>query len=372
METGVLSQFTAPSIDGQAVKRVLATAIMENYVQDVIMRDGCGVTEKFTTDTDAFEVRVVRENPLTQNARNLGATINGGYFNGTGYEQPASTEYGLRLDYVIDQNVDIPANMQDMFPLDVVSATTRNLGQLVSRNVNASTLATQIASNLNHNAQLQEDGTAPTWQAVTLGTTDLAQSFLQASATLDNGDEDNGVDIFPVDQRVAMWRPTIRPYLLKTGSIIVGGSNFAQVMLASGKVDPSSGKPREYLGGYFGDIDRTPQHIASNAIWKLAELYLGLSAGALDDVYGLLGASIGTGRGLAFNSTLKVIDSPVGQGMRMQPKYRWGVETWFSQSIVLFVKTAFTNPGFGGVVDGTVVNSAYANWLTVTPPGSRA
>jgi len=128
MATSVLSNFSAPSIDGQAVKRVLAPAIMENYVQDVIMRDGYGVTEKFTTDTDAFEVRVVRENPLTQNARNLGATINGGYFNGTGYEQPASTEYGLRLDFVIDQNVDIAANMQDMFPLDIVSATTRNLG----------------------------------------------------------------------------------------------------------------------------------------------------------------------------------------------------------------------------------------------------
>ena len=363
MAVSVLSQFTAPSIDGQAVKRVLAPSIMQNYVQDVIMRDGYGVTEKFTTDTDAFEVRVVRENPLTQDARGLGATINGGYFNGSVYEQPASTEYGLRLDFVIDQNIDIPANMQDMFPLDVVSATTRNLGQLVSRNVNASTLAEQVSKNLNYNAQWVDDGNTATWIPVTLGTTDLSQAFLTASATLDNGDEDNGVDIFPVDQRVAMWRPTIRPYLLATGSIIVGGSNFAQVMLASGKVDPSSGMPREYLGGYFGDIDRTPQHIASNSIWKLAELYLGLTPGDLDDVYGLVGSSIGTGRGLAFNSTLKVIDSPVGQGMRMQPKYRWGVETWFAQSIVLFVKTAFANPAYPG---STVTP------LVSLPVGSRA
>lgn len=340
MATSVLSQFNAPSIDGQAVKRVLAPAIMENIVQDIILRDGYGVTEKFSTDTDAFEIRVVRENALTQEARNFGATVNGGFFNATDQEEPTSTEYGLRLTYVIDQNIDIASNMMEMFPLDVVGAVTRRLGQLVAKNINASTMAEQIAKSLVYSYGLADDD----WHEVTLGTTNLLQSVLNASAQLDNGDTDNGVDIFPEDQRVLVWRPTVRPYLMSSGGVILGGSNFAQQMIATGKLDPVTKAPRENMGGYFGDIDNVPNHIASNPIWTLAESYLGLTAGALDGVYGMMVSGIGTARALAFNNTVKTIDSPRGQGMRLQPKYRWGVETWFPKSVRLFVVTGFTNP----------------------------
>ena len=47
----------------------------------------------------------------------------------------------------------------------------------------------------------------------------------------------------------------------------------------------------------------------------------------------------------------------------MQPKYRWGLETWFPKSVVPFVKTSFANPAY----PGSVVTP-----LTVTAPGSRS
>lgn len=362
MASAVLSQFNAPAVDGQALKRVLAPAIMENIVQDIILRDGYGVTEKFSTDTDAFEIRVIRQAALDLDARKFGATFNGGFFNTLTEIQPTSEEYGIRLDHIIDRNVDIPSNMQDMFPLDVVGATTKRVGQAVARNVNASTLAEQLRVALTYNAavELEEDyafgGNSYTFDAAldtstlvphTTGTSDWQTTYLTASALLDNGDERHGVDIYPVDMRVGLWRPEIRAELLKTGQIIIGGSNFAQEMLAAGKVSPSGG-PRENMGGYFGDIDATPQHIVSKAIWNLAERYLQLDAGALDKVYGMIVSSLGTGRALAFNNTIKTIDSPNGQGMRIQPKYRWGVESWFPKSIVLMVENDFENPAIGG------------------------
>jgi len=49
MASAILSQFSAPSVDGQALRRVLAPVIMENIVQDILLRDGYGVTEKFST-----------------------------------------------------------------------------------------------------------------------------------------------------------------------------------------------------------------------------------------------------------------------------------------------------------------------------------
>jgi len=345
---------------------------MENIVQDILLRDGYGVTEKFSTDTDAFEVRIVRQQALDLDARKFGATFNGGFFNSLTEVQPTSEEYGIRLDHIIDRNIDIPSNMQDMFPLDIVGATTKRVGQAVARNVNASTMAEQLRVALNYNAAVAlraantiNDAKFKTASAsfasngVTFdysaaldtgtivehdtGTSNWQTTYLTASALLDNGDERHGVDIYPVDMRVAVWRPEIRAELLKTGQIIIGGSNFAQEMIAAGKVSPG-GAPRENIGGYFGDIDATPQHIASKPLWNLAEKYLQLTPGDLDDVYGMIVSSLGTGRALAFNNTVKTIDSPNGQGMRIQPKYRWGVDTFFPKSVVLIVEDGFTNP----------------------------
>ena len=372
MASAVLSQFNAPALDGQALKRVLAPAIMENIVQDILLRDGYGVTEKFSTDTDAFEIRVIRQAALDLDARKFGATFNGGFFNELTEIQPTSQEYGIRLDHIIDRNVDIPSNMQDMFPLDVVGATTKRVGQSVARNVNASTMAEQLRVALNYNAAVAlraadtiddaafttasasftSNGETYAYDAAldtpsivkhNTGVSDWQTTYLTASALLDNGDERHGVDIYPVDMRVALWRPEIRAELLKTGQIIIGGSNFAQEMIAAGKVNPG-GVPRENMGGYFGDIDATPQHIASKAILNLAEKYLQLTAGALDKVYGMIVSSMGTGRALAFNNTIKTIDSPNGQGMRIQPKYRWGIATWFPKSVVLLTEDDFANP----------------------------
>jgi hypothetical protein len=379
MASAILSQFTAPAIDGQAVKRVLAPVIMENIVQDIILRDGYGVTEKFSTDTDAFEIRVVRQLPLSLDARKFGATFNGGFFNSLTEVQPTSQEYGIRLDHIIDRNIDIPSNMQDLFPLDVVGATTQRVGQAVARNVNASTMAEQLRVALTYNAAVELtanytfldktytfDASVDTASIVAhdTGTDNWQSTYLTASALLDNGDERHGVDIYPVDMRVAVWRPEIRAELLKTGQIIIGGSNFAQQMIAAGKVSPE-GRPRENMGGYFGDIDATPQHIASKAIWNLAERYLQLTAGDLDNVYGMIVSSLGTGRALAFNNTIKTIDSPNGQGMRIQPKYRWGVETWFPKSVVLIVEDGFVNPAVGGTEQAPVVAP-----LTILQPQS--
>jgi hypothetical protein len=41
--------------------------------------------------------------------------------------------------------------------------------------------------------------------------------------------------------------------------------------------------------------------------------------------------------------------------MRIQPKYRWGVETWFPKSVVLITEDDFVNPAIGGTTQVPVV-----------------
>ena len=83
---------------------------------------------------------------------------------------------------------------------------------------------------------------------------------------------------------------------------------------------------------------------------------MGLTAGALDGVEMLVVSGIGTGRALAFNNAIKMIDSPNGQGRRLQPKYRFGAKCWDAYSVVPVVKSTFVKP---------------SDTITVMAPGSR-
>jgi hypothetical protein len=97
--------------------------------------------------------------------------------------------------------------------------------------------------------------------------------------------------------------------------------------------------------------------MTSKSIWAKAEQYMGLTKGALDNVEMLVVSGVGTGRALAFNSAIKIIDSPKGQGRRIQPKYRFGAECWDALSVVPCVNSSFTAP------EGVI---------TIKAPGSRA
>ena len=127
-------------------------------------------------------------------------------------------------------------------------------------------------------------------------------------------------------------------------------------MLRKGGLDVDT-NPDVSATGYLGEVDGMPVYMASKAVWALAEKYMGLSAGALNDVEMLVVSGVGTGRALAFNSAIKMIDSPNGQGRRIQPKYRFGAECWDALSVVPVVKSTFEAPS--GVI-------------TVKAPGSRA
>ena len=120
--------------------------------------------------------------------------------------------------------------------------------------------------------------------------------------------------------------------MFKTGNIIVGGSNYAQEMLARGTISPNTYKQDKLE--YVGEIDGVPFCVVSKVVWNLAEEYCQLDAGKLDVVKALVVAGDATGRALAFNNSVKIIDSPAGQGKRAQYKYRWGIETFFYKGIV--------------------------------------
>ncbi|NCA95549.1 MAG: hypothetical protein EOM74_01065 [Methanomicrobia archaeon] len=330
-----LTDFNQPTINSVQARLVLSNEILQNIGQNIIENDGQGVTQRFAKDARGGRINVIRVLPLTQEARVYGADYNGQPFATGDFEQPNTTQYGLDVITVIDKPIAIRNATKDMIPVDLLAAETKNFSLLVYRNINAMTIAGKIAKSLKTAQLKQVDLTGTSATAV-------RDAVIGANAKLDDGDASNGVDAFPTDDRICVIRPSLRPYLLSANNILVGGSNYAQDILAKGTLD--QGSNRDFRNGYIGIVDGLPTYTASSAIWSLAEKYLGLPAGELDGVYGYISSGMANARGIALDETIKIVDATAGPGILIQPDCRLGFESFYEKGNVFLVKTSFVIP----------------------------
>lgn len=362
----LFADIKTPYINTLTTKRILSSAVKENIFQGIFMKPDEAVTEKYSEDTDASEIQVLRVKPNKNDAREIGAATNGKWFNSEEATEPQTEAYGIRIITTIDRPIDIPTNAQDMVSVDLLSSETKNLAGLVNRNINAITIAAQLAKNFNNIAGFDRRGseaattmTALTSNWITVSSGNYTNAIIDAAAKLDDGNEAQGIDVYPDDQRAVIIRPTIKASVLKGMIGLNGGTGVFDVLRKSGL--DTDARPEIATKGYVGEVANMPVYVASGVVWSLVEKYLGLTAGALANVAGVVVSAVGTGRALAFNSKIKIVDAQNGQGLRLQPKYRFGAECWDALSVVPIFAAEFTNP----------VTSA-ANALYVCGPASRA
>lgn len=337
---------------GTTATQVLAAKqIKENIFMQLVHKNGYGINQ--VEETNASTVRLFKPVKIDLNARKIGEGTNGGFFNGGDAITTSVSEYDLNLLYVFDGNVDIPEVQQDMVAINLFDGATKNLGGRCATEINASTIAEQLAVKYNA-AQASSTGWAG--NAVVMASGDGAEykAFLEASTMLDDGDADNGVQSFPFDEREMIMRPSFRAALMKTNGVLIGGSNYAQSMLAKGAVSPDAQK--EWGTMYVGEIDLTPCYVAPAALWTRAGEWAG-AANAFVKTEAIVCAASATDRGISTQDYIKVIDSPSGAGKRLQPKTRWGINVAYPKGIVPILKNDATKP---------------SALLSVNAPGSRA
>jgi len=345
------SAFTAPSVNTQAVARYLSPTILQNVVQNLFHRPGRGIDQRVELGDNLYEVRVIRQKPLSQKSRRLGATNDGGWFSSQTAEQPTSQEYGLRVNITLDTPLVVATHAQNLVPLDLLNSQSRLYEQHLRAHINASTIAAQLASNFNYNANLVDDGGSATFVTYTSGTDSIISKFFAAALVLDDGDVDNGIDTFPSDGRIALWRSSARIDFFDTDASVLSIGNWkAQDLIEMGTVE--YGKTRNTVDdGYFGHLDGTANMIVAKRIWSLAEEYLVqsdayMASGTLDEVVGLMAHSYSTVRGIAMQDYIKVVDAQEGAGYKLQPAPRWGIEIFYPRGIVVFGTESFTNPAY--------------------------
>ena len=337
------------NVNDTATQVLAAKQVKENIFVNLVHKNGFGVTQH--EETDVSTLRMMKVPPTTASARTLGASTNGAFFNSNAAETPQVIEYDLNLLNVYDQVYDLPEVQQDMCPVNIFDETTKNIGGRVATEINASTIAYQLADRYN------AADTADAWTNIAVllpASGGYYEAIQSASNQLDDGDATNGIQAFPFDEREVIMRPSFRGSLLSAQGVLIGGSNYAQSMLARGAVSPEARK--EWGNMYCGEIDAIPCYIAPSALWTRAGEWVG-SATAFSATQAIVCAASATDRGISGQSYIKIIDSPGGAGKRLQPKTRWGVNVCYGAGIVPIIS------------NGTAAPSAQ---LTVTAPGSTA
>lgn len=350
----IFADIKTPYVDTLTTKRILSPAVKENIFQGIMLKPNEAVTEKYSEDTDASEIQVLRLKPTANDAREIGSDKNGSWFNDEDAATSSTEAYGIQILQTIDRNIDVPTNAQDMVSVDLLAGETKNLAGLVNRNINAMTIAAMLAKNFNNVAGVDKKNSNAATETITAVPSNWVTKtssgkyidcIIDAASKLDDGNEAQGIDAYPDDMRCVIIRPTIKGEILKNMTGLYGGTAVFDVLKKAGL--DTGATPEVATTGYVGELANMPVYCASGVVWSLVEKYLGLSAGALADVSAIVCSAVGTGRALAFNSKIKTVDSQKGQGLRLQPKYRFGAECWDALSVVPIFAKSFTNPVTG-------------------------
>ena len=358
------------SVNSQSVNVLLAKRLQENFWVGLLHMPDKGVNEGFSQDTNASTIRIVRQIPPGIKGRTLGASVNGAAFNEDGAVTPSSEEFELPLLYMYDGNIDIAEVTEDMFPLSIIEAEGDAMGGEFAGEVNASTIAEQLSAAINEAAKKGEAFVA---LPSTLTETSYRDALLKALSRLSNGDVEHGVKTFPKKNREIIVRPDFSAGLFTAKNILVGGSNYAQELLAKGRIDPNT--YNDNGDAYIGEFMSVPVYEAPDGEFSNAEAWLdsfdgttgtALNAGALDGVRAIVCSSVGTVRGICIGNRIKQIDAPGGAGIRLQPKMRWGVKTIYPKSVAPIVSASFKTSDLA-----TFASGAFTKSLKVTAPRSR-
>lgn len=360
--TKTLSNIETPTINGLDAGVVFAATAMDNIYQSEIEKGGRGCTQKYSSDTTGAQIRVIRPLPLPIKARELGSSINGGNFSAFRYE-PTSQSYGLDVITVIDDVVDIPEVRLDMIPVDVARMYIQSISDKVVLNINAIKIAARVYTCFNA-AQTSEDNA---WIVKKASTDKLLDAVIKTNGKLNKGDAKNGVSTFPINDRIGLVSGDYYADLLTSSGVLnLGGANYGYDIASKGGVDAQTETPLLLNDGFIGRIAGIPFHFVSDLVMETACAYVGFPSNTLESVICLIASAHGTLFGLATGNSIKTIDCPNGQGVRLLPKFRLGAACILPKSVAWLVDgDKFVNP-YG-------VKSLFPSvekW-TYTAPGSR-
>lgn len=335
----VLAPDNAPSINGVRAQSLISKALLENIFQGIVETNGRGISDKYASESEVnanAQIFVNRIVPNKWEPREQGASKNGGSFSNNGFFTQTET-VGIEVLTTVDDPVIIPRARQDSINVDLLAENINIFGNKLNTIINGATTAAHLFTAWKSEAEGGD------YNAVAVGSDKLTDKLIEANGLLDEGDDAHGIDVYPTDSRIAVFKMSARPVLKASGVLVIGGSNYAQTILAGRGVSVDA-VDRTIENGYWGDVDGVPCHGLSNESLGHASRFLGFGKTELKkgDLLGYIASAYGSGRGVSTISETKIVDARGGQGIELQPFVKLGAVSWYPLSQALIYKGTST------------------------------
>lgn len=326
----ILAPDNAPTINGVRAEAKISQALLENMFQGLVETAGRGVNDKYVTEEEAntnAQIFVNRVVPIKMKPREMGSTKNGGSFSNDKHFVQTET-VGIDILQVIDDTIYIPRSRQDTIKVDLLAKNVDVHGRYLNTVINGATAGAHILSAWQGELDGEYNAIDITEADITGGK--LAQRFMELNSLLDEGDDKHGIDVFPEDGRIAVFKMGFRPILKAGGVLMIGGSNYAQAIL-KGRSLAEGARDTTSENGYWGDIDGVPCHGISNESLRNASEFMGLPSAELkkSSFVGYIASDYATARGVSMIASTKIVPAIEGQGIVLQPFTKFGVKSWY-------------------------------------------
>ncbi len=361
------------NLSNQQVARLVSKTVYKNLYQDIIHKDGFGITDKFITpeQTNAAIIDIYVPMPINNRFRMRGAASNGAWANTnnlpdstTGQRKHVlSKRFSIDILKRYDNNIAISedevegtnaSNLDEGFE----QICKNQIEQDIAININGYTFASQLYSFFMDSfsdtvtaAEVKKAIEFYTYDATKR--TDAIRAFKLSNAKVSKGDSTLYAGYYPADKRQAFLFNTT--YLVDlTDTVALTASDLATKMLAGGGMNAFTGDKKtvaDFESGYVGWLDGMPLYEVSQQVKDATYYYLGLDTasdatviGYLEQLSCLIAPSNATLRGLKPTS-FKTVDDPDTQGVIIQPKVNMGVRCLSGNSL----KAVFSGDDFADI-----------------------
>lgn len=358
------------NVNNQQIARLVSKTVYKNLYQDIIHKDGFGITDKFVTpeQTNAAIIDIYVPLPINNRFRMRGAATNGAWTNKenlpdstTGQRKHVlSKRFSIDILKRYDTNIAISedevegtnaANLNEGFE----QICKNQIEQDIAININGYTFASQLYSFF-----IDSFSSTPTAaevkKAIEIYTYDstnrtaATRAFKLSNAKVSKGDSKLYAGYYPADQRQAfLFDPTFLVDLSDTNAL--SASDVATRMVAQGGLNAFTGEKKtvaDYQSGYVGWLDGMPLYEVLTQVKDATYYYLGLdpttnatTIALLEQLSALIAPANATLRGLRPTS-FKTVDDPDTQGVIIQPKVNMGVRCLSGNSL----KAVFSGDDF--------------------------
>lgn len=358
------------NLSNQQVARKVSKTVYKNLYQDIIHKDGFGITDKFVTpeQTNAAIIDIYVPIPINNRFRMRGAATNGAWANTdnlpdatTGQRKHVlSKRFSIDILKRYDTNIAVSedevegtnaANLDEGFE----KICKDQIEQDIAININGYTFASQLYSYF-----MDSFGVEPTAaeikKAIEFYTYDPAnrtaaqRAFKLSNAKVSKGDSKLYAGYYPADARQAFLFDAT--YLVDlTDTCALTASDVAARMMAQGGMNAFTGEKKtvaDYQTGYVGWLDGMPLYEVFQQVKDAMYYYLSLDEvenanviALMEQLSAFIAPANATLRGLRPTS-FKTVDDPDTQGVIIQPKVNMGVRCLSGNSL----KAVFSGDDF--------------------------